>query len=738
MFPHEPLPEHIGPYKILRHLSSRGAADLYLGEHVGPMGFQRTCVLKLVPAPGPDDVRSAQELAHEAKICSRLNHPAIVRMHDFFEHGDRLVLVFEHFAGLSLARLLAHLRRRRMEMSDAITWFIAHQLFSALAHAHALNDEEGRHTPVVHRDVQPAHIIISNDAQVRLTGYGIAKIAGTVGDTAVGFIKGTPAYMAPEQARGEGVTERVDIYAAGLVVWEMLTGQSAIPPGQARPGADLLRLISGRRVDAVMALRSDIPREIGAALDACLEPAVEKRTIKCADVERWLKKVCDVNSGREQLRERLVQMRNVEMRPVPGTGAARMSLPPKAPDSVHAPPRFPGVATRVTGRVSAAAPGVSQAPPVSRRGPSLRGTRSFAPPAMAHAAQADAASEQGSNPADAKARRGTLVGIAPPPAELAEALKAVAASEAQEPKPMSVRAAARGRAAERSPLQSRHPIIGRSVPSPWREPPPDSEPPQAGPAADAPPKVVVAAEPPVAAAAVGKVPLHAAAPAETTSVSGRRRTRRVLTGAAIAVGAIVAASVGAFGISRMTSAAGPEAAASASAMPLAVESARAPMTAEPALPVPAAVESAMPAATASAAPAAADTAAPEATVPVAPAPLSAVASAVDVSKIPQGMGALVVKSPPEGVVYTNGIAVGETDQAAMAPCGRRFVRVGTKLGPAGLKAVSWLSEGQSVDVPCRQVLEISAVPAVPIRAKEKKTPKDPPRDPTLPWSIAPF
>ena len=114
MFPQESLPEQIGQYKILRHLSSRSGADLYLGQHLGPLGFSRTCVLKLVPSPAIGDPRLAQELAHEASICARLSHPAIVRMYDFFEHGDRLVLVFEHFAGLSLARFAAQMRPERL------------------------------------------------------------------------------------------------------------------------------------------------------------------------------------------------------------------------------------------------------------------------------------------------------------------------------------------------------------------------------------------------------------------------------------------------------------------------------------------------------------------------------------------------------------------------------------------------------------------------------------------------
>ena len=84
MFPTEPVPERIGAYKVIRRLSAAGSADVYLGRMEGPMGFSRACALKLVPDPSEGDPRVAEELAREASICAELNHPAIVRMFDFF------------------------------------------------------------------------------------------------------------------------------------------------------------------------------------------------------------------------------------------------------------------------------------------------------------------------------------------------------------------------------------------------------------------------------------------------------------------------------------------------------------------------------------------------------------------------------------------------------------------------------------------------------------------------------
>src|SRR5262245_58303775 len=223
MFPTEPVPEQIGAYKVVRRLSGSGSADMYLGRMDGPMGFQRVCALKLVPNALEGDVRLAEELAREASICARLNHPAIVRMFDFFEHERRLVLVLEHVDGVDLDRLVQHLARRRQRLTDDAIWYIGHQLCSALAHAHGATDEEGNATPVIHRNTRPENVLIAWDGQVRLAGFGLGKVLGRSPDTVVGVIKGTPGYMAPEQARGERVTTRVDVYLIGLLLWSLLS-----------------------------------------------------------------------------------------------------------------------------------------------------------------------------------------------------------------------------------------------------------------------------------------------------------------------------------------------------------------------------------------------------------------------------------------------------------------------------------------------------------------------------------
>jgi serine/threonine-protein kinase len=373
MFPRAPLPERIGTYRVLRRLPATGA-DLYLGREEGPLGFSRTVVLKLAPAV--DEPELAEELAREAAVVARMNHPSIVRMFNFFQYEDRLVLVLERVEGTNLGRVLAAARRRRQPLPLEIVYHVAHRLLGAIAHAHGMMDENGVRTPVVHRAISPAAIQLGWDGALKLAGFGLAKVMGRSPDTAVGLVKGTPGYMAPEQLRGERVTERADVYQAGLIIWELCSGNPPATAGtpQKTKEAELVQMLSGERLASVSMLRPAIPREIAAVFDAALEPAVEKRSISAVEIERWLAKTVDTESGREMLRERAIALRGAVERGQTTEPARPTSLSVSVRRATQ--PRFPAGAVRATGRISALPPDVS--PPSGRRVPAAR--RSSKPP----------------------------------------------------------------------------------------------------------------------------------------------------------------------------------------------------------------------------------------------------------------------------------------------------------------------------------------------------------------------
>src|SRR6201999_993370 len=115
-----------------------------------------------------------------------------------------------------LGDLMTHLANTRQKIGDPAIYYVGARLAGAIAEAHAAKDEEGKATPIIHRNLTPENVLISVDGEVRLSGFGVGKIVGRTPDTAIGRIKGTPGFMAPEQSRGEPVTTKADVYGLGL------------------------------------------------------------------------------------------------------------------------------------------------------------------------------------------------------------------------------------------------------------------------------------------------------------------------------------------------------------------------------------------------------------------------------------------------------------------------------------------------------------------------------------------
>ena len=338
----------LGSFQLLEKLPKRREVTEYVARQKGPGGFERICMIKTAKRAMPTtDARAAEALIREAKVMMRLDHPNIVRFHHFFEKKDDLILVCEHFSGLSLDRFVEHLRSDCGHVDERITWHVARSLFEALAHAHNLVDVSGEPAPIFHRDVRPANVLVASDGRVRLTGFAFAMDVDGDESTACGAMYTSPSYVAPEQVRGKEATDRSDAFAAALVVWELLTGRSATQDGLG--DYDLLRHLSRRQMESLRVLRPDIPPLVTTALDLCLAPNPEERRIGCEEVAGCVRAGLEGGNGVEAIRDAIARMGPAVEKLAGGKAASpaasrRMASSPGAahrPEALTLPDRVP-------------------------------------------------------------------------------------------------------------------------------------------------------------------------------------------------------------------------------------------------------------------------------------------------------------------------------------------------------------------------------------------------------------
>ena len=199
----------LGPYAIVSQLGSGGMGVVY--EATDPR-LKRMVAIKLLPPDLTRDDTAKQRFLQEAQAASALDHPNICTIFEINETDDgQLYLVMAHYDGETLKERIA---RGPLALDDALD--IATQVGQGLAEAHGAG--------IVHRDIKPANLLVTKSGVVKILDFGLAKLAGTEGVTQTGTTVGTVAYMSPEQARGQQVDHRTDIWSLGVVLYEMLAG----------------------------------------------------------------------------------------------------------------------------------------------------------------------------------------------------------------------------------------------------------------------------------------------------------------------------------------------------------------------------------------------------------------------------------------------------------------------------------------------------------------------------------
>src|SRR5262249_17663994 len=218
-------PLTIGRYALCRELASGGMATVHLARIAGAAGFSRAVAVKRLHPQYARNPEFVAMFTDEARLASRIRHPNVVPTIDVVQHKRELFLVMEFVHGLTLSKLAKADDGTRRALAPPLAVSIIIGVLRGLHAAHEAESDQGESLRIVHRDVSPQNIMIDKDGAARLLDFGVAKAASRIHTTEEGRIKGKLAYMSPEQLEGLPVDRRTDVYAASIVLWELLTGE---------------------------------------------------------------------------------------------------------------------------------------------------------------------------------------------------------------------------------------------------------------------------------------------------------------------------------------------------------------------------------------------------------------------------------------------------------------------------------------------------------------------------------
>ncbi|ADO72961.1 Serine/threonine kinase [Stigmatella aurantiaca DW4/3-1] len=257
-------------------------AEIYLCTAQGAEGFEKEVVIKQVRPFLASDPGFVEMFIAEARLASRLNHANVVQIFDFAKHEDTYYLAMEYVRGCTLWDLRKKCKEQMEPIPSVLVAHIGVEVARGLHYAHRLR-VNGEPLLLVHRDVTPHNVLLSFDGAVKLTDFGIAKAGNKM--TSPGMLKGKFAYMSPEQSRGEAVDARTDVFALGIVLWEMLTG-GRLFDGDSELA--VLRAVQESVIPVPSRLNPGVPEELGEVVMKALRREVSARYQTAAEFERAL------------------------------------------------------------------------------------------------------------------------------------------------------------------------------------------------------------------------------------------------------------------------------------------------------------------------------------------------------------------------------------------------------------------------------------------------------------------
>lgn len=246
-------------YRVIDRLESGGMAEVFRAETLGVEGFRKQVAIKRVLAHLGRNSKFISMFLDEARLSAQLSHSNCVQVFDIGVRDDEYFIVMEFVDGANLKAIATSLWHRRKSFTIPTAAYIAHEICKGLSYAHELTDRNGDSLGLVHRDVSPPNVLVTKHGEVKIVDFGLAKASTQLEPSEPGIIKGKFAYLSPEAAHGEEVDCRADIFAVGIILWELLASRRLF---LADTDMQTLFKVQSGKAPRISEINPDVPAEL--------------------------------------------------------------------------------------------------------------------------------------------------------------------------------------------------------------------------------------------------------------------------------------------------------------------------------------------------------------------------------------------------------------------------------------------------------------------------------------------
>jgi serine/threonine-protein kinase len=289
----------LGKYRLIAELGHGGMAQVFLALARGPAGFNKLAVIKQIREQLADDPEFLTMFLDEARLAARLNHPNVVQTNEVGEDGKRYFICMEYLEGQPLNRIIQRVGREN-GIPLGVHLRILCEALAGLHHAHELTDYDGTPLQIVHRDVTPHNVFVTYAGQVKIVDFGIAKALSQSAETKAGVLKGKVAYMAPEQARGDKVDRRADLFSVGVMMWEALAGRRMF---KGLTDVVIIQKIVNGQLQSPKSANAAVDEKLDAICMKALAHNRDERYATAAEFQQAIEEALEAMGDRSTLRE---------------------------------------------------------------------------------------------------------------------------------------------------------------------------------------------------------------------------------------------------------------------------------------------------------------------------------------------------------------------------------------------------------------------------------------------------